>query len=187
MTQFDCLATLCGRQRAPETVNARGLHPPQILDMLGATKFDLKKRRVVIDVESLKFPENDGGILGSKLLISAIVIKRSRQDRIALPRGKPLKSADAGLQLHLLGQLGEMTFRLCRRQTSAFLQDRYIELKYAMGTYPECSVGILIGDFEVVAQILLTTEFTGFDRRFVIDCVFGKGPLAKGSRQGSSH
>jgi hypothetical protein len=56
-----------------------------------------------------------------------------------------------------------------------------------MGAYPERRIYILIGDLEVVAKILLAAEFADFDGRLVIDCIFGEGPLAKGSRQGSSH
>jgi hypothetical protein len=47
----------------------RGLHLSEILDMLNVTKLDLKERRVVIDVERLELPENNGGIFGSELLV----------------------------------------------------------------------------------------------------------------------
>lgn len=56
----------------------------EIVDMLGATKFDLKERRVMIDIESLELLENDGGVFGGKLLVLAVVVQRARQDRIAL-------------------------------------------------------------------------------------------------------
>ena len=62
VTEFNSLATLRRRQRAPELVDARGLHMSKILDVLSATKLDLKERWVMIDVESLELPENDGSI-----------------------------------------------------------------------------------------------------------------------------
>jgi hypothetical protein len=114
VTQFNNLPALRRRQRAPEAVNARGLHVSKILDVLNATKLDLKERRVMIDIKSLEFPENNGGIFGGELLVFTIVIKRSREDGAALFRSKLLKGADTGLQLHLLGKLGEVPFRFCR-------------------------------------------------------------------------
>jgi hypothetical protein len=39
-----------------------GLHMSKILDVLSATKLDLKERWVMIDVERLELPENDGSI-----------------------------------------------------------------------------------------------------------------------------
>lgn len=47
--------------------------------MLRATKFDLKKRRVVVDVERLELPENDGSVLGGQLLVLTVVIQSARQ------------------------------------------------------------------------------------------------------------
>ncbi|MTH89678.1 hypothetical protein GL283_19500 [Paracoccus sp. DK398] len=84
MTQFNSLATLGGRQRGPEPMDARGRHLFQIVDMLGAAKLDLKERRVMIDVESLKLPEDDGSVFGGELLVLAIVIQSARQDRVLL-------------------------------------------------------------------------------------------------------
>jgi len=87
----------------------------------------------------------------------------------------------------MLGQLGEVTLRLGRRQAPAFLHDRYIELQYAMGADPKCCVGIVIGDLEVIAKVLLTAEFAGFDRLLVIDRVVSEGPFVERSRQGCRH
>lgn len=187
MTQFNSLATLGGRQRGPEPMDARGRHLFQIVDMLGAAKLDLKERRVMIDVESLKLPEDDGSVFRGELLVLAIVIQSARQDGIVFFCSKLFKCADAGFQLHLLGQLGEVTLCLGRRQASAFLDDRHIELKYAVGADPKRRICIVIGDLEVVAKVLLTAEFTGFDGLFVIDRVIGEGPLVERGRQGSRH
>jgi hypothetical protein len=187
VTQFNSLATLRRRQCAPEAMDARGRHLSKILDVLRATKFDLKERRVVIDVECLELPEHDGSIFRRELLVLAIVIECSRQYGIALFRGELLKSADAGFQPHLLGQLGEVPFRLCRRQTTTLLKDRHVELEYAVGADPERRIGVLIGDLEMVAKILLAAEFAGFDGLFVVDRILGKGSFAKSSRQGSGH
>lgn len=187
MTQFNSLATLGGRQRGPEPMDARGRHLFQIVDMLGAAKLDLKERRVMIDVESLKLPEDDGGVFGGELLVLAIVIQSARQDRVLLFRGKLFKGADARFQLHLLGQLGEVTLCLGWRQAPTFLHDRHVELKYAVRSDPKRRIGIVIGDLEVVAKVLLAAEFTGFDRLLVIYCVVGEGPLVERSRQGSRH
>lgn len=166
-------------------MDARGRHLSEIVDMLGATKFDLEERRVMIDVESLKLPENDGGVFGGKLLVPAVVIQSARQDRIAFFRGELLQCADAGFQLHLLGQFGEVTLRLGRRQTPTFLHDRHIELQYAMGTEPKCCVGIAVSDLEAIAKVLLTAEFADFDWLLVIDRVVSEGPFVESSRQGS--
>lgn len=62
--------------------------------MLGATKFDLKERRVMIDVVSLKLLENDGSVFRRELLVLQIVVQSARQDRIALFRGELLERAD---------------------------------------------------------------------------------------------
>jgi hypothetical protein len=43
MAQFNGLTTLGGRQCTPEAMDARGRHLSEIVDMLGATKFDLKE------------------------------------------------------------------------------------------------------------------------------------------------
>lgn len=187
MTQFNSLATLGGRQRGPEPMDARGRHLFQIIDMLGAAKLDLEERRVMIDVEGVKLPEHDGGVFRRELLVLAIVIQSPRQDGIGLFRGKLFECADAGFQLHLLGQLGEVTFRLGWRQAPPFLHDRHVELKYAVGADPKRRIGIVIGDLEVVAKVLLTAEFTGFDGLHVIDRVVGEGPLVERGRQGSRH
>jgi hypothetical protein len=77
--------------------------------------------------------------------------------------------------------------RLCRRQTPTLLKDGHVELNYAVGADPELRVGILTGDLEMVAKILLAAEFAGFDGLFVVDHILGKGPFAKSSRQGSGH
>ncbi|MBS9721460.1 hypothetical protein JYU29_12270 [Tianweitania sp. BSSL-BM11] len=187
MTQFNSLAPLGGRQRGPEPMDARGRHLFQIFDMLCAAKLDLEERRVMIDVEGLKLPEHDGGLFGGKLLVLAVVIQSARQDRIAFFRGELLQRADAGFQLHLLGQRGEVTLRLGRRQAPTFLHDRHIELQYAMGTDPKRCVGIVVGDLEVIAKVLLTAEFTGVDGLLMIDRVVGEGPFVERSRQGSRH
>ncbi|MUZ74782.1 hypothetical protein GOZ90_19010 [Agrobacterium vitis] len=187
VTEFNSPATLRRRQRIPETMDAGGRHLSKILDMLRATELDLKERREVIDIERLEFPENDGGIFRRELLVLAIVIKCSRQDGVALSRRKLLKGADAGFQLHLLGQLGEVPFRLCRRQTPTLLKDRHVKLEYAVGADPQRRVGVLIGDLEMVAKILLAAELARFDGLFVIDRILGKGPFAEGGRQGTGH
>lgn len=187
MTQFNSLATLGGRQRGPEPMDARGRHLFQIVDMLGATKLDLEERRVMIDVEGLKLPEHDGGVFRGELLILAIVIQSARQDRIVFFCSKLFKCADAGFQLHLLGQLGEVALRFGWRQAPPFLHDRHVELKYAVGADPKRRIGIVIGDLEVVAKVLLAAEFTGFDGLLVIDCVVGEGPLVERSGQVSRH
>lgn len=156
-------------------MDARGRHLFQIVDMLGAAK---------LDFESLKLPEDDGSVFRGELLVLAIVIQNARQDGIVFLCSKLFKCADAGFQLHLLGQLGEVTLCLGRRQASAFLDDRHIELKYAVGVDPKRRICIVIGDLEVVAKILLTAELTGFDGLFVIDRVVGERPLFERSRLG---
>ena len=57
-----------------------------------------------------------------------------------------------------------MSLRLLGREASAPLNDCDIELEYAMRADPQGRLGILIGDLEMVAQILLPTEFAGFRR-----------------------
>jgi hypothetical protein len=83
-------------------------------------------------------------------------------------------------------QLGEVTFRLRWRKTRPFSMNA--TSNWSMQWEPTQSVASDIDwRSQVVAKILLTAEFAGFDRRLVIDRVFGKGSLAKGSRQGSNH
>lgn len=187
MAELDGLPTLSGRQCAPEPMDTRCRHLFQIIDMLVATKFDLKERRVMIDVESLELPENDGGVFRRELLVLAVIIQRSGQNRIALFRSELLERAYAGFQLHLLGQLGEVPLRLGRRQAPAFLDDGHIKLQYAMRTDPKRCVSIMVGNLEVVAKVLLTAELAGFDGLLVIDRVVSEGPFGECGRQGSSH
>jgi hypothetical protein len=79
------------------------------------------------------------------------------------------------------------TLRLARRQAPAFLHDGHGELQYAMGADPKCCVGIVISDLEVIAKVLLTAEFAGFDGLLVIDRVVSEGPSVERSRRGSLH
>ncbi|OIQ66453.1 hypothetical protein GALL_519750 [mine drainage metagenome] len=125
--------------------------------------------------------------MGGEFLVPAIVFQRARQDGIIFFRGKLLKSPDAGFQLHLLGELGQVTFRLGRGQAPTLLHDRHVELKDAMGADPKRLSGIVIGDLEVIAKILLAAEFAGFDWVVVIDRTLGEGPFVERSRQGFAH
>lgn len=51
---------------------------------------------------------------------------------VALLRGELHQRSDARFELHLLGELGEMPFRLLRRQAPTSRQDSDVELQYAM-------------------------------------------------------
>ena len=66
-------------------------------------------------------------------------------------------------------------------------EDGDVELQDTVRPDPEGSVGILIGDLEMVSQILLTSEFADFDRCLVIDRVFGEGPFGECRREGIGH
>ncbi len=70
---------------------------------------------MMIDIERLELPEDDGGVFRCQLFVLAVVIQRARQNWITLLGGELLQRADAGFQLHLLGQLRKVTFRLGRR------------------------------------------------------------------------
>ena len=51
-------------------------------------------------------------------------------------------------------------------------EDGHVELEDTVRPDPEGRLGILIGDLEMVSQILLVAQFAGFDRLLVIDRVF---------------
>lgn len=103
MSQLDRLATLRQAQRAPEAMHTAGRHLPQILDMLSPAQFDLEEGRVVVNPQTLEFPEHDGRVFRRELLVPAVIVQRAAQDWVILGSGKPLERLDAALKLHLPG------------------------------------------------------------------------------------